>query len=113
MSYRILCDENVAPQTVRYLDREGHDAVHVKEGLSTGADDDAVVSYAREHGRVVLTNDADFLDASQAKGVPVLYFPNNRLSPYELATLVDEVTAYYPEQSALPATLFLSEENVG
>ena len=61
MTFRILCDEHVEPQTVRYLQRSGHEAVHVRDVRSLGVDD-AVATYAREHGYSVLTNDRGFLD---------------------------------------------------
>jgi hypothetical protein len=38
MGYRLLCDENVHPETVEHLEADGHDAVHVREVLSPGVD---------------------------------------------------------------------------
>lgn len=113
MGYRVLCDENVSPQTVRYLERGGHDAVHVREVLHLGVDDPSLARHARENGRVILTNDSDLLDDEDYPDVKVLYFPDNRLSAYELSTMVGRVSAFYPDQADLPRMVFLSEENLG
>lgn len=109
MGYRILCDENVPPQTVRYLRKAGHDAVHVSEVLGSGTDDPSVAAYASERNRLVLTNDADFLDDEKYPEQTVLYYPNNRLRPYEIAELVSEIHSALPEQANLPREVFLGD----
>ena len=70
--YRVLCDENVDPQTVRYLERDGH-------------------------------------DAERHPDIRVLLFTNNRVGAYELASMVERLTSYYPEQDDLPREFYLSE----
>lgn len=78
MSYRILCDEHVAPQTTRYLNRSGHEAVHVQDALSLGVDDDDVAAYAVAENRALLTNDQGFLDPADYPDLTVLCYTNNR-----------------------------------
>jgi predicted nuclease of predicted toxin-antitoxin system len=112
MAYRILCDENVDPQTVRYLERDGHEATHVSDALSLSADDSEIATYARENDSVILTNDSDFLDSMLFPDVTVLLYTNNRAPAHELATLVAKLTEYYPSQDDLPREFYLTEENV-
>jgi len=38
--WRFLLDENVDPKVARYLEKEGIEAVHVRDELGQGADDD-------------------------------------------------------------------------
>lgn len=111
MTYRILCDENVDPQTVRYLERDGHEATHVEDTLSSSVDDAEVATYARENDYAILTNDTDFLDSAAFPDVRVLLYTDNRALAHELAAMVERLTTYYPSQSDLPREFYLSEEN--
>lgn len=110
MGYRVLCDENVHPETVDHLEADGHEAVHVPGALSTGVDDHSVAAYAREEGYLLLTNDTDFLDAETYPELTVLYFPDNRTGAYELASMVDRLAELVPEPERLPRTVFLTDE---
>jgi predicted nuclease of predicted toxin-antitoxin system len=112
MTYRILCDENVEPQTVRYLKRDGHEATHVRDALSLSVDDTEIVTYARENDSVILTNDTDFLDSAAFPDVTVLLYTNNRTPAHELAAMIGKLTRYYPSQDDLPREFYLTEENI-
>ncbi|WP_435076415.1 DUF5615 family PIN-like protein [Halococcus sp. AFM35] len=109
MTYRVLCDENVDPQTVQYLERDGHDATHVLTALHASVDDATIADYAAENGYLVLTSDADFLDSNSFPDVNVLYFPDDTHSSHDLASMVAVVASYCPEQSDLPRESFLTE----
>ncbi|WP_049901796.1 DUF5615 family PIN-like protein [Halococcus agarilyticus] len=102
MAYRVLCDENVDPQTVQYLGRDGHEAAHVGTALPLSVGDDEIAAHARENGYVVLTNDTDFLGPSVYPDVTVLLYTDHRASAHELAAMVSELTTYYPSQDDLP-----------
>lgn len=108
MRYRILCDEHVDPQAVRYLERSGHDAVHVREALTLGVEDEHVADYASTENRVLRTNDRGFLDEARYPAITVLCYVDNRATAYELTAMIEELTDYYPTQEALPRVLFLS-----
>lgn len=107
MSYRILCDEHVEPQTVRYLERSGHTAAHVRDELSLGVDDEAVAEHAVDRDFVLLTNDRGFLDQSRYPNLTVLCYTDNEAEAYELSAMIEDVTTYYPTQEELPAAVFL------
>lgn len=107
MSYRILCDEHVAPQTTRYLNRSGHEAIHVQEALSLGVDDSDIATYAVAEERVLLTNDRGFLDLTEYPDLTVFCYTDNRASAYELTAMIETVTTYYPSQDDLPRVVFL------
>lgn len=59
---RLFCDENIRDTTVDWLRTLGHDAVSVKDAEIAGADDAAILDYARSDERVLLTFNADFAD---------------------------------------------------
>lgn len=56
--WRFLLDQNIDPKVATYLDREDLFAVHVRDALGQGADDeDDVLPHAREHDLVIATSD--------------------------------------------------------
>lgn len=91
MPFRFILDEQVEPQVQRYLEREGHDVVHVREidGLGAGADDSEVATYSKSTGRHILTNDDDFYDELTDDLPTVFYFPNQRLAAYKIAVIIE------------------------
>lgn len=109
MSYRILCDEHVEPQTVRYLRRAGHGAMHVRDELALGVDDEEIAQVARKGEYAILTNDRGFLDPERYPDITVICYTDNRATAYELAAMIEELTEYYPNHRDLPRVIFLSE----
>ena len=57
---RFLVDAGVSPDTVAFLARLGHDAIHVRALDMHRAQDRELVDYARSEGRVIITFDLDF-----------------------------------------------------
>lgn len=56
---KLLADENIAAPLVQALRQAGHDVTYVAE-LAPGIADEAVLSLARQQGRLLLTEDKDF-----------------------------------------------------
>jgi predicted nuclease of predicted toxin-antitoxin system len=61
MSLSLLCDEHIPYQVVKGLRRRGIDAITAQQIHLRSALDEVVLDSARQQGRVVYTNDADFL----------------------------------------------------
>jgi hypothetical protein len=97
----LLADENVERRALRYLERQGHDAELVVDvdALGPGSDDEAIRDYASEHRRLVLTSDDD----------PFLFLPDDKMSAYDLATVVDEISTHL-EQDSLASPVFVTRE---
>ncbi len=55
-----IVDENRPRSSLRILKERGFDTVDVREIGLRGATDDAIIAYAKDEGRVVLTRDTDF-----------------------------------------------------
>lgn len=89
---RLVCDENVRYSIANVLRQEGHDVERVRDALTTGDADAAIVEYCRESGRVVLTNDDDFLTVDDHAGV--LFLDEQRAPPREVAVAVQRVERY-------------------
>ena len=108
MTYRVLCDENVDPQTVQYLERDGHDDTRPHRTTRERRRHN-LAEYAKENTRLVLTNHDDFLSADAFPDVTVLYVPDDTLPAHDLASMVAVIASYCPEQDDLPRESFLTE----
>jgi predicted nuclease of predicted toxin-antitoxin system len=97
MAYRIPADENVERATVNYLRKLGHDVERLDDvaELGLGTEDEAIVRYAREHDRLILTQDDDFfteLDIEDTAGI--LFQQDQTLSTREVGDAVHELSQY-------------------
>jgi len=57
---RLLIDMNLSPRWVETLAEQGIEAVHWSSVGDARAPDGEILSYAKEHGDVLLTHDLDF-----------------------------------------------------
>lgn len=97
MAYRILADENVERATVTYLRTLGHDVERVDSvaELGLGADDEAIALYAREHERLILTQDDDFFVERDVNNTAGLLFQKDQtLSAREVGDIIHEIAQY-------------------
>ena len=93
---RLLADEHVPPAIVSALRGEGHDVAVVGDAIELGADDGAIVEYARATDRVVLSEDADFRGADPSLDVeshPGVLVRDTAAQPGEIAAAVRRIDA--------------------
>jgi len=57
---RLLADMNISPKTVDALQQQGWDIIRVSQALAVDASDQEILAFARQEGRVVVTQDLDF-----------------------------------------------------
>jgi predicted nuclease of predicted toxin-antitoxin system len=69
---KLLVDMNLSPSWIERLARHGFDAVHWSTIGTATAPDSEILTWAIEHGFVVLTNDLDFsaILAASARATP-------------------------------------------
>lgn len=67
---KLLFDQNISPRLVQRLAAEYPDSAHVSMCGLDQASDNEVWDYARDHGFVIVTKDADFSDLSVLLGFP-------------------------------------------
>lgn len=100
--WRFLLDENIDPKVATYLDKAALFAVHVRDTLGQGADDeDDVLPYAREHDLIVVTSDVkDFggLPRKDHAGVVLLY--DDTMPAYRVASALITMIDTYPSRDA-------------
>lgn len=96
-TYRILADENVEQATINYLRKLGHDVEQLDEvpELGLGAADATIIAYARDHDRLILTQDDDFFTEHEIdRTAGVLFQSDQRLSAQDVGDIVQEMAQY-------------------
>ena len=104
MTYRILTDENVERATVNYLRKLGHDVEHLDDvtDLGLGSEDKSIARYAREHDRLILTQDDDFFtELAVEDTVGVLFQRDQTLSTREVGDAVHEMSQYLDQSDII------------
>lgn len=100
--WRFLLDENVDPKVATYLEKEDLSAVHVRDTLGQGADDEIdILPYVRDHDLVVVTSDVkDFgaLPTDAHAGIVLLY--DDTMPAYRVAAALITMVDAYPSREA-------------
>jgi len=102
--WRFLLDENVDPKAAAYLEKEGLFAVHVRDAVGLGADDeDDVLPYARNHDLVVVTSDVkDFGALPNEAHAGVVIVHDDTMPAYRVASALIAMVDAYPGREAFP-----------
>ena len=95
---KLLVDMNLSPSWVGSLARRGFEAVHWSAVGAATAPDSEILSWAREHGFVLVTNDLDFsaiLAATSGQSPSVVQFrAQDLLSETAVSAVASAVDAY-------------------
>jgi len=109
---KFLADMGISPTTVAFLRQLGHDAVHLlDEGLGT-LEDPAILTKARQEGRILLTHDLDFGDLLAASGAAlpsVVIFRLRDMRPEQVNQYVRTVLAEHGEALEQGAVVSVTE----
>ena len=109
---KFLADMGISPETVRFLNRLGHDAMHLHDqGLDRLPDSD-ILEKARREQRVLLTHDQDFgelVAASGARLPSVVIFRLRNMRPERVNYYLQRVITQYRGALEQGAIISLSE----
>jgi hypothetical protein len=97
MAYRILADENVERATVNVLRKLGHDVERLGDvaELGVGADDESIVRYARDHDRLIHTQDDDVFTELEVRDTAGVRFQQDQtFSTREVGDAVHEMSQW-------------------
>jgi predicted nuclease of predicted toxin-antitoxin system len=95
-----LADMGISPLTVEWLERQGHDAVHLLERGAAQARDPDILQWAREEDRILLTHDLDFSElvaASQGDLPSVIVFRLRDMTPDSVNEHLARVLTRHPQ----------------
>lgn len=101
MAHRLLLDENVEHEVRHRLTNYGHDVEHVDDvsNLGKGTGDGSIGRYSKEHDRIIVTYDDDFvLELSESDYRGAFYFGDESLSAKQVADVIHRVTEVYPQE---------------
>jgi predicted nuclease of predicted toxin-antitoxin system len=95
---KLLVDMNLSPSWVERLARHGYEAVHWSTIGAATAPDSEILTWANDHGFVVITNDLDFsaILAASARATPsvVQIRTQDLLSDEVVSTVVHALEAH-------------------
>jgi predicted nuclease of predicted toxin-antitoxin system len=95
LDFPLLADENIQPQVVEALRTLGRDVVSCREIGLVSVPDDAILRYAHDHGRVVLTHDSDFGQLALAAGEPYVGLIHVRPGHIAVAVTIGTLAALH------------------
>lgn len=97
MPLRFLLDENVELTVEKSLKRAGHDVVHTQNvgELGKGSYDHEIATHSKGTDRYILTNDDDLFDRIDTDLPTLFYFPNQRLSAYQITSIIGVIEEQY------------------
>ncbi len=104
---KLVFDMNLTPNWLAWLAPQGFDAVHWESVSARNASDEAIMNWARDESRVVVTNDLDFghiLALTHANGPSVVLIRGPKVLPSQIGDAVVECLKTYQhelEQGAL------------
>ena len=105
---KAYADENVANTLVQALRMRGMDVVTVSDRMRRGTDDTSLLAESLADGRVLLTNDQDFLalaaDAAlqQAVFAPIFYWPQQKRRVGDLVNSVLSISVQFLARRLAP-----------
>lgn len=89
---RFLADMGISPKTVRLLQANGHDAVHIADERLHKAADRDIIAKARVENRILITHDLDFgaiMAASRASLPSLVIFRLSNMHPDRVSRYMD------------------------
>lgn len=103
---RLLFDSNLSHRLKEALDAVYPDSLHVREVGLESADDQAIWTYAKDQGLVIVSKDSDFRQMSFAFGHPpkVIWIRRGNCTTSEIETILrnryDEVLIFSGEEQS-------------
>lgn len=94
---RLLADEHVPPTFISALHGEGHNVAVVGDEVTLGSEDAALLEYARETDRVILSEDTDFRGADPDLDVgthPGILACDTAAQPGEIAAAIRHIERF-------------------
>jgi hypothetical protein len=102
---RVLCDQNVPQKYVDALaDAGGITVTTVRETLAADVPDREIVTYAAEHGWVILTNDSDFFGDGREFGL-LVYSQLDDSRPGDIVDAIQAIDYAYESNSEVVETV--------
>jgi len=112
---RFLADIHISPRTVKALQSEGHDIVHITGFLPATETDRRIVEFAAEEGHVIVTQNLDFsaLVVKRGKSKPsVLSFRVSNAKPDHITEVLKSVLVTVSKELEKGAIISVDDRGV-
>jgi predicted nuclease of predicted toxin-antitoxin system len=112
---KFLVDMPLSPAVARWLEQEGHDAVHAYDIGLSHASDEEVLHKAREEERVVVTADLDYprlLALSGAGGPGLILFRGGDYGEKQIIELMGRVMASIPAPEFSSSVIVVDKKRI-
>lgn len=112
---RFLADMNISPLSVKRLRDRGWDIFRVCEVMEHSSKDTAILEFARQENRVIITQDLDFSKLLALRGFEKPSLANIRLgnpTPEIVATKVQEVMEALAPELASGIVVTIDENSI-
>jgi predicted nuclease of predicted toxin-antitoxin system len=110
---RFLLEMNISPELSHRLRAAGHEAVHWSSVGAPRARDEILMSFARDHGQVLLTHDLDFgslLALTHAAGPSVIQIRTQDVLSDRFLSLVCAAAKQFESELQRGALVVVDEE---
>ncbi len=111
--FRFLTDENIHPEVVGFLRRQGCDVLDIKESGLSGAADLTVIQRGHETNRIILTHDSDFGALAIASGKPTAGIVYLRPGHIRSVFTIETLRALFEGKLDLSPPFIVVEQRVG
>ncbi len=109
---KFLADMGVSQTTVKWLNKQGFNAIHVRDVNMNRSLDAEILSKAKDEGRIVLTCDLDFgglLSASGESSPSVIIFRLENETPANVIKRLNQVLQESPD-ALIKGSIIVVEE---
>jgi predicted nuclease of predicted toxin-antitoxin system len=109
---KFLIDMPLSPELARWLEGEGHDAVHATDLGLASSSDQTILERAQGQGRVIVTADLDYprlLALAKATGPGLILFRGGNYTQAEAEERLARALGAIPEQE-LPTSVVVIEK---
>lgn len=110
-----LVDMPVSPQLARWLNENGHNAVHASDIGLHNAKDKQIIDEANKQHRIVITADLDFpqlLAISHAKDPGIILFRGGNYNDREMLGLLQKVLQRFSEEKLAHAITVVDKTRI-
>jgi predicted nuclease of predicted toxin-antitoxin system len=110
---KLLADENILVGVVEWLRQNGHDVFSVRESMR-GEEDERILQFAEQDGRLIVTDDKDFGELVFNRGLNSHGVVLARLHAVTLAERIARLTAIWPvvEEHSPGTFIVVTDQNV-
>ena len=109
---KLLIDMNLSPRLADLLTKAGHQAVYWGTIGKPNAEDEEILTWAKENGYVILTNDLDFGTILAVMGLEspsVIQFRRRDVLPETIVPLVLQVVEKFADELFAGALIVVDE----